>query len=64
MEPCESAFFPEFSFTEPSVGKSPEVSENPSFLGGVTPCIKVKTEIDYIKLSNPKCCKQHIDGDF
>lgn len=37
-KPCESAFFPELSFPEPSVGKSPEVRENPSFLGGVTPC--------------------------
>ena len=31
-------FFPEFSFSEPSVGKSPEVKENPSFLEDVPPC--------------------------
>lgn len=35
--PCESALFPEFSFSEPSVGKSPELRENPSFLDDATP---------------------------
>lgn len=37
-QPCDSMFFPELSFSEPSVGKSPEASENPSFLEDATPC--------------------------
>ena len=37
-KPCGSVFFPELSFPEPSVGKSPEVRENPSFLDSAAPC--------------------------
>lgn len=38
-------FFPELSFPEPRVGKSPEVSENPSFLASVTPCRHNREEL-------------------
>lgn len=38
-KPCDLALFPGLSFSEPSVGKSPEESENPSFLADKTPCM-------------------------
>lgn len=38
QSPWDSILFPALSFSEPSVGKSPELRENPSFLEDATTC--------------------------